>query len=104
VDNQDPLAWGMPAETALYFSEAGAFRTSAPALASVERRIVARFAAEPPHLLSGFLSGEHLLDNAVCAVSFRTGQGRVAVFGGRILNRAQTFATFKFLFNAVFMD
>ncbi len=101
IDPHDPLAWGMPAEGVIFFSHSPAFNTRLPASQHIDRKVVASFAARDPHLLSGYIKGEKWLNRAAVIVRFDYYNGHVIVMGGRVQHRAQTFATFKFLFNAI---
>ncbi len=97
-----PLTAGLPAEVALFVDEGIVFQTQVPG-ADVERTVLASY---PPDgrdiLLSGFLHGEEKLARRAAAVSFVTGRGRIVLLGFRAQNRAQTRATFPFLFNALY--
>jgi len=99
----DPLAWGMETKSILFFSNSAAFRVSSPADQSIRRHVSGRFKSAGPHLLSGYLSGGEALDNAVTTAWFEMDKGKVVLLGGRVQNRAQTFATFKLLFNAIWL-
>ena len=103
LDPGDPVAWGMPAESILFFSQSAAFHTSPPLFPHITRRVVGRYPDRPDHLLSGFIKGERLLNRAAAIVRFTCHDGNVVVLGGRVQNRGQTFATFKLLFNAIFL-
>ncbi len=46
--------------------------------------------------------GDELLRNQANVVSFRVGEGHVVTLGNQVAFRAQTRATFKLLFNAIF--
>ena len=102
VDNTDPLGWGLEDESILFFSHSPAFKTRLPALTNKARKVVARFPESGPHLLSGYIKGEKLLNRSAMIIRFNYHQGAVMVLGGRVQHRAQTFATFKFLFNALY--
>jgi hypothetical protein len=102
VDPQDPIGWGMEEDNVLFFSESPAFRTRVPEVKSIGRKVVAGFTETGPHLLSGYLKGEHLLDRAAMIVHFNYYKGNVIVLGGRVQHRAQTVGTFKFLFNSLY--
>jgi hypothetical protein len=102
VDNHDPIGWGMEEEGFIFFSESPAFRTSPPLVKSLNRKVVAGFNETGPHLLSGYIKGEKMLDRAVMIIRFDYHQGHVIVLGGRVQHRSQTFGTFKFLFNSLY--
>jgi len=103
VDTTDPLAWGMPGESIIYFGRSPAFTTRIPATRNIRREVVAGFGESGPHLLSGYLKGGARLDRKAMIVRFHWDKGRVMVLGGRVQHRAQTTATFKFLFNALYL-
>lgn len=102
VDNTDPIGWGLEKESILYFSHSPSFKTRSPQVQSRSRKVVARFGNEGPHLLSGYLKGGKYLDRTVTTMRFGYHKGTVIVLGGRVQHRAQTFATFKFLFNSLY--
>jgi hypothetical protein len=101
IDPHDPLAWGMPPEGVIFFSNSPAFNTQLPASPHIDRKVVASFAVREPHLLSGYVKGEKWLNRAAVIVRFDYYNGHVIVMGGRVQHRAQTSATFKFFFNAI---
>lgn len=104
VDTADPLGWGLENPSILYFDGGPAFRTSPPRFANEDRAVAARFAGRDTHLLSGYLKGGQLLNRAVAVARFRQEKGRVVVLGGKVQYRAQSMATFKFLFNAIWLQ
>ncbi len=102
VDVDDPIGWGMEEEGFIFFSDSPAFRTSLPIVKSIDRKVVAGFNETGPHLLSGYIKGEKMLDRAVMIIRFDYHRGQVIVLGGRVQHRAQTSGTFKFLFNSLY--
>jgi len=102
INNEDPIGWGMKRDNVLFFSHSPAFRTSMPMDGNVKRRVVSRFSNTGPHLVSGYLKGGKFLHRAVASMVFDYYKGNVIVFGGRIQHRAQTYATFKLLFNSIY--
>ena len=52
-------------------------------------------------LASGWLVGEKVLANRAAVIDAPMGQGRVILFGMRPQYRAQSYLTFKMLFNAL---
>lgn len=102
VDPNDPIGWGMEEESFIFFSHSLAFRTRPPLVKNINRKVVAGFNERGPHLLSGYLKGEKMLNRAVMIIRFDYHQGHVIVLGGRIQHRSQTFGTFKFLFNSLY--
>jgi len=96
-----PLAYGMPEEFAGFVSEAIAYQTqiSTP---DIERTVVASYPDESEDvLLSGWITGADHLERHAALVTFTRGKGKVAMFGFRVQNRAQTEGTFKMMFNAI---
>jgi hypothetical protein len=102
VDSTDPIGWGMEEDNFIFFSNSSAFRTRVPVLRSMDRKVVGAFHSTGDHLLSGYLKGGKRLDGAAMIVRFDYYKGKVIALGGRVQNRAQTFGTFKFLFNSLY--
>ncbi len=102
INNDDPIGWGMEKDNILFFSHSPAFRTSMPVNGNIKRRVVSRFSNTGPHLISGYLKGAKYLNRAVASMVFDYYKGNVIVFGGRIQHRAQTYGTFKLLFNSIY--
>jgi hypothetical protein len=96
VDTASPLAFGMPAEVYAMTTGGSAFDSEGAGI-----RTVAHFAKDKL-LASGFASGEKAVLGKSALVEARVGQGRVILFGFRPQYRAQTWATFKLLFNALY--
>jgi hypothetical protein len=100
VDSKHPLAYGMPAEAiATYLGGNPAFEIL-PGLHSERYETVVRYAGSDL-LRSGWLIGERTLAGKAAMVQARYGEGRVIVIGFRAQHRAQTYGTFKLLFNAL---
>lgn len=115
-DTSHPIAYGMRPEADVYFvsgtrsqrpgqdEELGtlviafAFEITDPARA----RAVARYVDENP-LRSGWLLGHQHISGKAALVDASLGKGRVILFGFRPQHRAQTWGTFKLLFNSILM-
>ena len=98
VDTTHPLGAGMDDTTAVYFTNSVTFDVprSSPA------RVIARYPEGPDDiLLSGYLRGAELLAGKAAAVEVPVDRGRVILFGFRPQYRAQSYGTFKMLFNAL---
>ena len=96
VETGEPVAWGMPRESAAYFQGSRAFATADPSV-----RSIARYASTGDVLLSGWLVGADRIARRHAALDVPFGAGRVVLFGFRPQFRAQPHATFKLLFNAL---
>jgi hypothetical protein len=95
VDNTSPLGFGIDRELDVFFDNGPFFRVT-----SEKAAVVAWFGAEP--LRSGWANGQHHLAGGAAAIDAPVGRGRVLVFGPHVAFRAQSHATFKFLFNAIY--
>ncbi len=96
-----PVTWGMPEEVAVFLDKPIAFQTAVPA-AGLGRAVLARYPDHPRDaLVSGWIRGEERLARRAAAVALESGKGRLVLLGFRPQHRAQTDATFPFLFNAV---
>ncbi len=98
LDPSLPLSYGMPASTSGFFTYSSAYSVS-PDATTV--RIIARYSAKDL-LVSGWLEGEQVIAGRAAIVSASVGAGRVVLFGFRVQHRAQSLATFRLLFNAIF--
>jgi hypothetical protein len=98
LDPSHPLAYGMPDHTAVRFTQCPAFRLL-PYIR--ESRAVGYFEDGNP-LVSGWLIGPEKLAGKTALAEIPVEKGRVILFGFRVQSRAQTFGTFKLLFNAIY--
>jgi len=96
VDVASPIAYGSDAESIAWFEQSPAFDVSGNA-----RSIVSYPTAASP-LMSGWLLGAEKLNGKSAVVEVPVGKGRVILFGFRPQYRAQTWATFKLLFNSLY--
>jgi len=95
VDNTSPLGFGFEPEVDVFFDNSPVFRvTDGTATA------VARYDASA--LRSGWARGQQRLAGGAAVIDAPVGRGRVVVFGPLVAFRAQSHATFKFLFNAIY--
>jgi len=99
VDQDQPSAWGMPAQADVYFDNSPVFRLG-PDAGSRGVIPIAWFDSPAP-LRSGCAWGQHYLDGGIAIVEARVGKGRLVLSGPEITFRAQPHGTFKFLFNAL---
>jgi hypothetical protein len=102
VTADHPVTYGLPSEAALFVDDALAFDTVPPG-AEMERWVLALYpTAREEVLLSGWMRGEDLIARKSAAVAMTYGKGKVVLLGFRPQHRAQTPATFPFLFNALY--
>jgi hypothetical protein len=99
LDLTHPLAYGMPKHTAIRMTDSPAFRLL---LHGQESRAVAYYGEDNP-LLSGWLIGAEKLAGRTALAEIPIEKGRVILFGFRVQSRAQTYGTFKLLFNAIYL-
>ncbi len=114
VDNTQPVAWGMPADASAFFVNSPAFevgrtrnreeedaREATPAKpAGIS--IVASYPGKDL-LQSGWLLGEKYLLNKAAVIDATVEKGRVVLLGFRTQHRGQPHATFKLLFNSLYL-
>ncbi|HKW00551.1 MAG TPA: M14 metallopeptidase family protein [Vicinamibacterales bacterium] len=101
VDTTSPVAAGMKADTDVFFDNSPVW-TLGPDAAARGVKPVAWFDSKTP-LRSGWAWGQAYLDGGVIAVDATVGKGRLLMFGADILQRAQPYGTFKFLFNGIYL-
>jgi hypothetical protein len=102
VASGNPVTNGLPAEMGVFVDKAIAFQTTPPA-SELNRWVLATY-PEDAHdvLLSGWIKGEDKLTRKAAAVATTFGQGRIVLLGFRSQHRAQTNATFPFVFNSLY--
>ena len=96
VDRGHPLAHGLPERAALWFE-------SSPAFDVRDGVTVVRYDSAEP-LLSGWLLGGSRLKGRSALVEVPLGRGRVVLFGFRPQYRAQSWATYLPLLNALYLS
>jgi hypothetical protein len=94
VDNSSPVGFGIDPEVDVFFENGPFFRVT-----SEKAAVVAWFGDSP--LRSGWARGQQALAGRAAAIDAIVGRGRVVAFGPHVAFRAQSHATFKFLFNAI---
>jgi hypothetical protein len=92
-----PLAYGMPSHPAIRVTNSPAFQ-----LLQYHREInaVGYYLGEDL-LLSGWLIGEDKLAGNTVLAEIPVEKGRVILYGFGVQSRAQTYGTFKLLFNGI---
>lgn len=100
VDTQHPIGYGLPEEADAMFINNGAYVPTA-AFPSVSTAVVARY-PQGTLLRSGWIIGEDRLRGRGAVLEAAMGRGRVILLTFKVQNRAQTWGTFKLLFNSIF--
>ena len=101
VDNSRPVAWGLDDELDVFFSNSPVMRLD-PAAVSRGVTPLAWFDSDAP-LRSGWAWGQHRLEGGLAMAEAKVGAGNLFLFGPEITNRGQPHATFKLLFNSIFL-
>jgi hypothetical protein len=99
VDNNNPLAYGLPSSLDVFYDRSPSFRLLPnAALAGVSA--VSWYQGD--HVLdSGWAWGQQYLNGTSAVVSAQLGKGKIFLFGPEITFRGQPHGTFKFLFNGI---
>ncbi len=101
VDASHPVTFGLPPSLPAFLDGPLAFQTSMPG-AEMTRTVLAAYPVEARDVLvSGWIRGEERLVRNAAAVALTSGKGKVVLLGFRAQHRAQTNATFPFLFNSL---
>jgi Zinc carboxypeptidase len=97
TDQTHPVMAGMPATAAVFADSSPVFDT----LEGFAGTVLARYQDSGSPLLSGYLIGEKYLQGKAAALDVQLDAGHVVLLGFRPQHRAQSFGTFKVLFNAL---
>lgn len=97
VDNRQPLGFGLPGEVDIFFNRSQTF-VPAPGQGTV--RSVSWFDGRAP-LRSGWAIGQERLAGTAAVADVDVGKGKLFLLGPEVAQRAQSYGTFKFLFNAL---
>jgi hypothetical protein len=92
VETKSRLAYGVPAEIAIWNEQSPAWDTQLP--------VVARY-PETGLLASGWLVGEKTIAGRAALIDAPMGSGHIVLFGMRPQYRAQSYLTSKLFFNAL---
>jgi hypothetical protein len=96
VDTTHPVMAGMPDKAAVFVDGSPVFDL----LEGFKGRALATYAGTGSPLLSGYLIGEKYLYGKAAALDVELGLGHVILLGFRPEWRAQSFGTFRVVFNA----
>jgi hypothetical protein len=94
LDTASPLTRGLPADIAIWDEGSPAWETTDTSVAKfVDRNVLA----------SGWLLGEKSIAGKTALIDAKSGSGHIVMFGMRPQYRAQSYLTFKLLFNSLLM-
>ena len=96
VDTDNPLAYGLPEETPIFFRNDEAWSADTPGA-----NVVARYPSEDL-LLSGWIQGEQYLVGRAAMLEIPRGRGRMVMAGFYPEYRGQAHLTLKMMLNAIF--
>jgi hypothetical protein len=99
VDKTNPIGYGMKEDTDSYFTNSMVME-AAPSASNLNATVVVRYPKENI-LRSGWLQGESYIANKVAVAEVKMGKGRMVLMPLKVQQRAQPYATFKLLFNAI---
>jgi len=103
VDNNQPATSGLNKETDVYFDNNPVFKLNPDAVSSGTIKPLAWFGSDKI-LRSGWSWGEAYLKNGVTAFEASVGKGKLYAFSPEITFRAQSWGTFKLLFNQLYVQ
>jgi len=101
VKQDHPLTYGMPAETGIFYRGQPLFATSVPRF-DMDRRVIGVF-PDDDLIISGFGENEEKIADKAAMLWLRKGKGQIVLYGFNPQFRASTPATYKLLFNALFL-
>lgn len=102
VDNRQLSASGLEKETDVYFDNSPVFRMNPDAVTTGLITPIGWFNSDKP-LRSGWAWGQAYLKNGITAFEAPVGRGKFYAFGPEITFRAQSYGTFKLLFNQLYI-
>lgn len=98
------MTMGIPSTVTVFVDEPIAFETTIPG-AEIQKTILATYPENSDQILaSGWILGEERLARKAAAVAVTYGKGQIVLLGFRPQHRAQTLATFPFIFNSLFLS
>jgi hypothetical protein len=101
IDSTHTTCWGMASSADIFFDSSPVFRLTPEAVSQDKVKPIAWFSSAQP-LRSGWAFGQEYLQDGVAAFEAKVGSGKLYAFGPEITFRAQTYSTFKLLFNELY--
>lgn len=102
LTEDNPLTYGMPSETGVFYRGQPLFETNIPRF-DMDRRVIGVF-PKKEILISGYVEKEEKMADKVALIWIRKGKGQVVLYAFNPQFRASTQATYKLLFNAFFLQ
>jgi hypothetical protein len=96
VDNRQPLAYGLPDQVDVFFNQSQTFAPTGTAAFGKASWFEGR-----DLLRSGWAVGQEKLAGTVAVADVDVGKGKLLLMAPEVAQRAQSYGTFKFLFNAL---
>lgn len=103
VDSTQQSTFGMGSSSDVYFDASPVFNLSPEAVAKGKIKPLMWFDTNKP-LRSGWAWGQAYLQDGVTAFEASVGKGKLIAFGPEITFRAQSYGTFKLLFNQLYTN
>ena len=97
-----PLAYGMPAQSGVFYRGNPVFETTLPSF-DMDRRVIASF-PEKDIILSGYAEKPEMLKEKPCMIWLKKGKGQLVLFAFNPQFRASTAADYKLLFNSLLLS
>lgn len=101
VKQDHPLTRGMPAETGIFYRGQPLWTTSVPRF-DMDRRVIGVF-PDDDLIISGFGEKEEKIADMAAMLWLKKGKGQIVLYAFNPQFRASTPATYKLLFNALFL-
>lgn len=101
VKQDHPLTYGMPAETGIFYRGQPLWATSVPRF-DMDRRVIGAF-PDDNLIISGFGENEEKIAGKAAMIWIKKGKGQIVLYAFNPQFRASTPATYKLLFNALFL-
>lgn len=102
INSDSPLTYGMPGEIGVFSRGKPVFSTSIPKF-DMDRRVIATY-ADHDLLMSGYITKPKLLYDKSAMIWLKKGKGQIVLYGFNPQFRASTQASFKLLFNGLFLN
>jgi hypothetical protein len=100
IDNNNPLAYGMPETVDVFYDNSPVFRME-PSAALKKTNAVGWFQGTDV-LDSGWAWGQQYLDGGTAVAEASVGEGKVVLLGPEVNFRDQPHGTYKLLFNGLY--